>query len=1299
MEITPSTLNKINESLSGLLQRRIGGSVNIKGIHYQVLYGCYILLKELSDSTNIRTVTLEGIEDIDLNCSKIYANDSVYIQLKSSVNKMDAGSFWTMGVLQNFIDAYLKSSQSRFKLVYNMHIANGNLSTLINRKEKAVVPNFWIEKIKTYNANVDCNDFFSKVSFEFQPLNDLYAKIQAILIKDWNINIGTELQFLRSIFYHILIWSKERKKITYLDLNAVIQEVKDSYSKAHTNEAVKNNWIIKVDYDSKHNYKAEDYYDGKAARPQHIALGLPVKRKVWQKQIIGNVSSSDVVLIKSSSGQGKSTLAWQTGFQLCTAFTVYQINNCKSSAEVNSIAEFIESRILIGEILLVIIDGLTTAVEAWPEVVRRTMDTTAKFIITSREEDWHRYGADISRINISIVDIYLSFKEAGDIYEQLKRKGKIYPGIKEWQPLWERVSQKGLLIEFTFLLTQGQMIEERLSYQLNALHNTKSSGAKLEILRMATLADCLSIRLKTSVLLKYVKDEIGFDQDRDFIISELEKEYLINFDSQYIEGLHPIRSGHMKNLLHKNIPIEMSLINLFKLIDSDSRRHDFFINAPDLLTKDNKQQYYDGIAELLYEGKYSDMVYALDGIMHSEPRRYWSENRAVFDEAYSLGGIEIFSLGTVPFSKIDSLEQFANLNWDKAATFRRFIELKQKLPTYSFENTEVFLFAKVLQAKLNQRKTLPESYEGLEFLIRWFNALNINTTFPSVSQSITISNIVELPLNEAKELMLYFRISDLPTYQKFIEINRNVLISYLKYHTGSLTIEEADGNVQMNYVLADNELDRINELSMYRINLMHAFFPYFNLYSTEAILLPFPSEEIIAVTRNASIKKLSSEAIGDTFNQHLNKLWTVAITRNYEEGSAYAWQNSILNVRQLGIAWAKNSITFVDSLLEGNLEKRKKSASTIDQRKKELANALALRKAYPSYERKYFEPKDFADEQATIDSWLDSLAKFNSQLLNIFLPEDEQARHVALINLKALYLDLQKMQQAFAQMEHKTIAYFDSGSLCIDENTTYKRMYTSVLYYVSHLPLELTGLVHVGRVAVEDWWKTEESKLIRHVDRILKKVEQSTTYRFITSNSSIETSTLTYYTFGVENIDLADADVILSLSSALSGLKEAACDFFTIISVKNSTATGAVRFRRDFFSALSSYISGDPNISLKGLFPLPVALSAEILSTLPDISMPDIPNATKKMEMQVKILIELWQLSEHRIRLNKKSEIEEKWLEEAEYEYAAKIQNSLSEITDANTSFTHFLSEGLRREMTYSKAQILAALHECLQIK
>src|SRR5690606_1954905 len=109
------------------------------------------------------------------------------------------------------------------------------------------------------------------------------------------------------------------------------------------------------------------------------------------------------------------------------------------------------------------------------------------------------------------------------------------------------------------------------------------------------------------------------------------------------------------------------------------------------------------------------------------------------------------------------------------------------------------------------------------------------------------------------------------------------------------------------------EADRANEFSVFRAEVFHAFLPVYEHYCPEAILLPFPSEELVSIVKLNSIKRLSPETIGNTFDVHLNKIWLSVTKRNYQETSAYQWQKSVLDTRKIIIEWAKGIIRFTDA--------------------------------------------------------------------------------------------------------------------------------------------------------------------------------------------------------------------------------------------------------------------------------------------------------------------------------------------------------------------------------------------------
>ena len=140
----------INQALNLIASRRIGGAINVKGLGFQLAYACCRTLQEFSSQNKNKKVRLEGIEDIDI----LKINNNEFIQLKSSINPIDAGMFWEMGVLKNYFEVYKVNQNANFRFVHNSSIANGKLSDLSNSNYTDDVVNHWRGKIENEGNNL-----------------------------------------------------------------------------------------------------------------------------------------------------------------------------------------------------------------------------------------------------------------------------------------------------------------------------------------------------------------------------------------------------------------------------------------------------------------------------------------------------------------------------------------------------------------------------------------------------------------------------------------------------------------------------------------------------------------------------------------------------------------------------------------------------------------------------------------------------------------------------------------------------------------------------------------------------------------------------------------------------------------------------------------------------------------------------------------------------------------------------------------------------------------------------------------
>lgn len=83
---------------------------------------------------------------------------------------------------------------------------------------------------------------------------------------------------------------------------------------------------------------------------------------------------------------------------------IYHLNYCESIKHIEGLFDFIETRIKIGLIPLIVIDGLDQRLEKWTILAERLFHLPIKIIVTAREEDWYHYGIDVSKIKLNIID-------------------------------------------------------------------------------------------------------------------------------------------------------------------------------------------------------------------------------------------------------------------------------------------------------------------------------------------------------------------------------------------------------------------------------------------------------------------------------------------------------------------------------------------------------------------------------------------------------------------------------------------------------------------------------------------------------------------------------------------------------------------------------------------------------------------------------------------------------------------------------------------------------------------------------
>lgn len=958
--------------------------------------------------------------------------------------------------------------------------------------------------------------------------------------------------------------------------------------------------------------------------------------------------STDVVVIQSSSGQGKSTLAWQVAYNLFLEhYTMYQVNSCQSLDESIAIADFLQTRIKIGRFPVVVIDGLDLQKSAWKQLVESISLFPIKFIITSRQEDWYRYGADLSKVNLKTVDLKMKMNEAQDIYYQLKNKGRLHNSIKNWQVAWEAVADKGLLIEYVYLLTQGDMLSNRLNSQIKSLTIEPDSKCIIEILRIVSVANSMGIVLKTALLTHLIQDEIGFVTDRGEIFKRLEKEYHVKYGPQHIEGLHPVRSRHLVGILHEYVPLSETIIKLFNIIEPEY--HQLFFSEFQNITIENEvDALFENLSCKISKRSYVEMADALKGLMEIESRRYLELNKEIFDSAFKRGGLDIFILDTLPFGKNDFLRNIGNtLPGEMRENIDELMSLQESLSKVDFRSSLLYKFAICLKNNIAIRQNVT-GIQGLSELFNWFDQLGIELP---IDLHFDYNNILEqmksedISLSDIKEIFSYCRRTNLISHNAFIEENKHLILSWLKLKLHLLSITETDGDIQIKYIIQDNGKD-VNGQSVQKIKDVFGVLNGYIHYKTDGLIFPFPFEDLYKEIKEEAKKKLSQEVISPTINPILNKVWISQLELPYRCASAFEWQQENFKFREKALAFMKSCTLLFEAHLEKDEKKIKSIVNKVIDSTSDLTTFFSTKRKSPHFLGKLSQI--ILSEKATRD-WGASLTNFARQFSGIFNRTGKsaaEAGRLPLYNLKEAAEKVSEMQMEYDANVQNTFPYYIADGIKESEAEWINRLVSTVELYIENVDQASPSSVVNAKSEILDWKQARQRKRLLLLKKILEENSVGKSYSFIAPDSIKDIGNFLEVSIGVSGTVSENPGEFVDLCISLKDLIKTDIEYFYFIFLKyGNKAYSAIRISKGYLENMQDAISG------KGLrnsyaVPLPVELNERVLTGLSGIT--PLKLTLRTGDILYKIFESVWSHLQYRLIMKCENEIDQIYLNSIE---------------------------------------------------
>lgn len=290
----------------------------------------------------------------------------------------------------------------------------------------------------------------------------------------------------------------------------------------------------------------EEFRRGRSATWEHIFAGVDAPRPDRLNEIHDKLHRNNVVIIHGASGQGKSTLGYRYMLDFCPEPWRFQVRAVVSREHALNIATAIDSHSkALGVPAVVFLDVAPNDI-GWGELVRQlAQNQQIKILIASREEDYRRVRMDFAGIGVDQIDLDgVRKEEAAQIFTALTA---VSPAshVLNFEDAWRRFGENKPLMEFTYFVSQGESLREKLHTQIRALQDEakrtdgRITPQHLKLLAMVSVASAYECRLNAGKLCDYL---VLSPLTNPF--DSFEREYLILRSEEVgaVGGLHPIRS-------------------------------------------------------------------------------------------------------------------------------------------------------------------------------------------------------------------------------------------------------------------------------------------------------------------------------------------------------------------------------------------------------------------------------------------------------------------------------------------------------------------------------------------------------------------------------------------------------------------------------------------------------------------------------------------------------------------------------------------------------------------------------------
>jgi hypothetical protein len=1021
-----------HQDLDAILKTRWGGAVNIRGIRYQILYSLLRAFDIYNQEDSNVFLRLEGIEDIDL-IGFHYQNE--YVQVKS------ADSSWNWSQLKEPLKGFLPVHRNNDNCIFvltvgfllDKDIQKLSQLEILNPTENSRIKNAFYKLCDQVGySKIESESLLQKLKIISVPEEKIWQELMIIVTEKFHLGSEAVETYILALVAKFLEWAKDRKSVTRLDLEGIRNSIRESLSRETEFQAYGQGLINRVEWllDS----TPIDFFAGKGTRAGHIVAGLDIARPIWIDRIDIALNISKICILRSSSGQGKSTLLYRYAYEKRTPKNIFTLRIAETPEQVEIIRNYLQYLARIGLPVLLIIDDVKWQTRLWAAVAQQCAALDIRVLVAIRDEDWQRFMQE-SLISYEILEPSLDIEEARQIFEQLKVQGKLHSSIASPDWAYEKIDKPYLLLEYIYLVTQGQMLEERLRYQIKQIHQQQEDPAKIEILRRVTLAHSLGVPL----LLEKLFQNISFKSDPQQVLQSMIGEYLYLEDG-LLTGLHWVRSNLLAQILHEDFPNPASTaLSMLEAVPKE------FLTAfvSKTITRENTHVnvFLTGLVETAQGNDLGIIIDFLDGIFEAGESLFLEANREVFDESYySLGSCVPTFLGMslTPLNNEDGMPDFVYKLAERAEGVSDLVDIYNKIiQVHRGLNLCAFFLNGIVEHISPEKLQVDFGFTG-KFL-DWCFVCNIQ--IPNWSElKDRICNhdeIFKLPFESFSRFSQGLYRYDEDIYKKWFATHQEYFISYVKFHIDCIKLELVENTVYVEFFPGEIESLSTHEETMYRLDYLRSSIPFCDFYQSQGVwILPLDLKPSIDEThKNIEKKYLPFKSDGSK-----NNMWLDVVHRKYLPDSCYKYQESWYSIRKDLLLLIQSFIRILKKGFSG-----RKNESEIHELCDLLVKAdNALRHApMLSKDDLKFIIKNNSSllmeiyEQDSLRNWWEGINNFIQQLNSYSSNRDSHIGRLMLYNFNEANHILPEIQKAFNQLFKESPDYFNAIELESQEIISY----------------------------------------------------------------------------------------------------------------------------------------------------------------------------------------------------------------------------------------------------------------------